>query len=656
MKMNGRTELRGRRYLCLVRCSTAQQTDTSIPDQLKLLRAFGDEHDLVHVDDVVLDGVSGSVPGARTDINDIIRRKSARDDFDVLLVQDMSRFTRGGAEHGMKLEYDLNAAGIDVIFVADHLPEGDHSGILKSVGFYAARQYAKSLSFATTRGSMSSLEQGRTAHCMRVPYGVDRLYISRDGKPLHVIRNLADGTQVKLHPDTGAVLTTYVAETGQGKSSHYRMQANERVVLIPGAPERIEVVRRMFRRRLIDGWGGFRIAKELNETGSPSGNGRPWCVSSVNHILRNPVYTGTGIANRYTSAIYNVRAKNAPKPSLVDRKALAMRGKPAASIRPNADWVEVEYPALKNLLGDLRNLAVAWQSSEIGKSAAGRTPKPANKDRHVNSPYVLKGIVRSKQGNHALTGRTVGRPGNKLRYYAVHRGFTVPKTDKTLRRLIPAEPLERAVIEIVRGVLASAPDLRAKIIRSIEHQRRKLSGDAGDIKKLDAERINITAQIELVIESLGTLGRAAAKSKLQHLEARLADLTHRIGRAEATAPATNEDANEIAENVINRLASIGQRLDGLPRQALRGLLQSLIGKLEVDMETRAVVIELALPDWSQISGFGGNATMCLENSSVRKSDHEAHLALGLRIAVFHCRSSRANRDRQPCWQCRRQAA
>ncbi|HEY8668167.1 MAG TPA: recombinase family protein, partial [Tepidisphaeraceae bacterium] len=153
--MSPQSHLQGRRYICLARCSTAQQADTSNPDQLKLLRAFGDEQQMQYVDSVILDGVTGSVPGARTDIAQIIARKNEKNDFDVLLVQDMSRFTRSGAGHGMTMEYALNAVGIDVIFVADHLPEGDHSGIIKTVGFYAAQQYAKSLSFAVARGSMS---------------------------------------------------------------------------------------------------------------------------------------------------------------------------------------------------------------------------------------------------------------------------------------------------------------------------------------------------------------------------------------------------------------------------------------------------------------------------------------------------------------------
>ena len=58
--MNDRKDihLKGRRYLCLFRCSTTQPSETSIPDQQKLLRRFGDDNGMVHVADVVLDAVA----------------------------------------------------------------------------------------------------------------------------------------------------------------------------------------------------------------------------------------------------------------------------------------------------------------------------------------------------------------------------------------------------------------------------------------------------------------------------------------------------------------------------------------------------------------------------------------------------------------------
>ena len=105
--------LQGRRYVSLVRCSTDEQADTSPADQAAVLRAFGDEHGMVHAgDDVVLEGVSGSMPGNRDDIARIVARKQARDDFDVLLVQDTSRLTRGGAQVSeMHCNFLINRGG-----------------------------------------------------------------------------------------------------------------------------------------------------------------------------------------------------------------------------------------------------------------------------------------------------------------------------------------------------------------------------------------------------------------------------------------------------------------------------------------------------------------------------------------------------------------
>lgn len=630
----------GRGYLCLARCSTAQQADTSIPDQLKLLRAFGDENGMRFIDSVILDGVTGSVAGARTDIEQIVTRKKTANDFDVLLVQDMSRFTRVGAEHGMKLEYDLNAAGIDVVFVADRLPDGDHSGIIKTVGFYAAQQYAKSLSFAVARGLMSSLEQGRIAHTLCVPYGIDRLLVSLDSKPLHVIRNLSDGTQQKLHPETGAVLATFEAERGKNRASHYRMQPNEKVVLIPGDPERIAAVRHMFRRRLIDGWAGFRIAGELDQMGVRSGKGGPWCVTSINSILKNPVYTGIGIANRYSQGIYNRRSKNAPKPSMTDRKTLANRKKPKQHVRPREEWIEIEHALLKDYLGDLRDRAVVWQKVQLAKQDASRIHTPASKDRHIDSSYFLKGILKSTDG-HPLTGRTVGNP--KTRYYAIHRGFTTPKRDKTMRRLIPADQLEKAVLEVVRDVLLSAPALKARLIGQIEHQRQRADNDSTDLDKLEIERMKLCQQIEFVIDSLGSVGQDAAKTKLQQLEAKLTAVISRIEQARAATKIETRSAESIAGEMIANLTKIAATIQTLPMATLRPLLMALIARLEVDMTTKAVKIDLAIPSW------GSENALCLEDKAVQRPVIQAQMTIPLDSA--DCSYRRVGRH--PCFNCRR---
>jgi integrase len=149
---------------------------------------------------------------------------------------------------------------------------------------------------------------------------------------------------------------------------------------------------------------------------------------------------------------------------MTDRKSLAHRKQPKQQIRPREEWIEIQHPMLNDYLGELRDRAVVWQKEQLKKQEPSFTRKPASKDRHIDSSYFLKGILKSTDG-HPLTGRTVGTP--KARYYAIHRGFTTPKRDKTMRRLIPADQLETTVLNILRDMLLSTPDLKSRLINQI---------------------------------------------------------------------------------------------------------------------------------------------------------------------------------------------
>lgn len=196
--------LKGKRYVNLVRCSTMQQADTSVEDQQNLLNQFAAEHDLIHAgEDEVLEGVSGSKPQDRKDIDKLIARKLERDDFDALLVQDISRFTRGGTDHFGKLKYDLEDAGITVVFATmQSTGDSDQDSLVNTIGAYSAKMQAKAMSHAVVRGQMSSLAAQNIPHTFRIPFGIDRLYVGPDGKPRHRIRNLTDGSQQMLAVDT----------------------------------------------------------------------------------------------------------------------------------------------------------------------------------------------------------------------------------------------------------------------------------------------------------------------------------------------------------------------------------------------------------------------------------------------------------------------
>lgn len=57
-------------------------------------------------------------------------------------------------------------------------------------------------------------------------------------------------------------------------------------------PTEAEVVKKIFDLLTEDGYGGIRIAKYLNERGYRTHKGFEWSFSTINNMLRNPIYTG----------------------------------------------------------------------------------------------------------------------------------------------------------------------------------------------------------------------------------------------------------------------------------------------------------------------------------------------------------------------------
>lgn len=264
--------LRGKRFIALARCSTRGQAESSLDDQMRLIRLFASDNGMVEVDAVRLEGVSGSVAeNLDRVIDSLIERKSKANDYEVLLVQDASRFSRAGAGHSAKLRYDLQKSEVEVVSAMGYVPKSDFGEVKDALDAVVARQQAKGIAAGVARGSMSAMAEGRQSHSSRTPYGLDKLYLSADGRPLHIVRtNYDDGSQVRLHPTTGEVIDRYGRNEKTGTPAHYRKQRGERIVYIPGEPTVKQAVYEMYRSYFVDKRGYAAIAKELNGRGVAS--------------------------------------------------------------------------------------------------------------------------------------------------------------------------------------------------------------------------------------------------------------------------------------------------------------------------------------------------------------------------------------------------
>src|SRR4051812_37416545 len=81
--------------------------------------------------------------------------------------------------------------------------------LIKVAKYEAAQEQAFSISQRSAQGSQLALEDGRNITSSHTPYGCWRLYLTTDSKASHIICDLRDGRQQKLHPQTLAVIDTY---------------------------------------------------------------------------------------------------------------------------------------------------------------------------------------------------------------------------------------------------------------------------------------------------------------------------------------------------------------------------------------------------------------------------------------------------------------
>lgn len=629
-----RQNYRGRRALRLLRVSSAGQAEYSIPHQDAVTAQFIAREGIELHDTVELPGVSGSIPGNRRDIAEIIERKKRGESFDLLIVLDSSRLTRAGGFHVQQIEADLEDAGIEIVYVNDPTPEGDAGDIYKFMQGWSNQQAAKKISEGATRGMMAALEDGRKLPFGRPQYGIDKLYLSPDGRKLHIIRNLADGTQQQLHPETGDVIATFGRNERTGTPAHYTKQKHERVVPIPGDPKRVAVICTMFELHYVQGRGSRYIARYLNDRGVPNASGAAWSTGVIANMLVNPIYIGWGVGRRTTKSIYNMigRPGQGPQPSLAESKELRNRRQPLLRYRPTEDWWAREFETLSDLLPEhLQALARPKIEQKLLDQVEKKVQGTQSLDKHTQSDYILKHLLHSKQGNHPMTGRTTGRQN---RYYLVSRGQSNPESGSVLKRMIPATPLEEAVLRVIEEMLLQNPNIPELMDEVVRAERKRQHPNEGELKKLEAERRKLVKQIDLYIEQVEDTADPDQEERLTLKRSRLRIVNQQLNTIRSNDRTDGLDIADQTSRLVQAFSEIGENLRKLPPAALRAVVQHFIPELVVDLETRQVEMTLALPDWvTDIERL--RAAVCLGNRMACHSGTEAHTP-SVVIARINC--------------------
>jgi DNA invertase Pin-like site-specific DNA recombinase len=636
----------------MARASDASEGTTSTEAQVAMLRAYGDQIGMIYVDKIALDDVTGSMPGKRQDMAALLERKKSANDFDVLVLQRLDRLTRSGSGHGFWFEHECRCAGIQLLFVGDDIPDGRYANLIKVAKYEAAQEQAFSISQRSTQGAQLALEDGRNVTSSHTPYGCWRLYLHADGSPSHIIRDLRDGRQQKLHHETYEVIDTY-GQIGGGAKGHYRKQKNEKTMLMLGDRNEIEVVREIFNLHFVTGWGGKRIADHLNAKGISSPQGKGWSQRQAEVIYEQEVYTGRSVGNRSSSAIYHERNNGAPKAVNLDPAIHATAKNIPVRWRPLSEWFIQDQPLMSDFLDDdVRRLAMAeheelWQR----RGDAGRPKRP--KSKHKASDYLLTGLLFAKQDGEPLVGVLCGRVGHKVRYYRHRRARRSYRKGSVFNRMFPAEALEKAAMDVVQQIFSETPLLREQILKIVTEQSA-ITDDGTALEDLRSRREQLRKRTELLVTSLDEETLADARPELERLRIERRSLDEQIAAKEATTRARTVDPQTVTDRIVAQLTEMSIKMKTTPTFALRQLLGTVVEKIVADMESKEVEIFLAVPSSCVFPQQNAEDAMRLVGSRASSTSHETHQTHGVKLGVVDCRYVKL--PTSVCFECGRRTA
>lgn len=193
--------------------------------------------------------------------------------FRAVLVYDVSRWGRfQDADEAAHYEYLCKSSGVPVHYCAEQFPnDNSMSGLLlKALKRTMAGEYSRELS-AKVKGGQFRLARMGYKMGGHTPFGLRRQLLDLNGRP----------KQLLSYRERKSIV-------------------NDRVTLIPGPPEEVATVERIFREFADEQRTLKAIADALNRDGILFVTGNRWTPCTVTNVLRNPKYLGLQIWGRTT--------------------------------------------------------------------------------------------------------------------------------------------------------------------------------------------------------------------------------------------------------------------------------------------------------------------------------------------------------------------
>jgi len=203
--------------------------------------------------------------------------------FDAILVQDVSRWGRfQNPDQAAHYEFMCREAGIQVVYCAE--PFGTDiapiNTIVKHLKRVMAGEFSRELSVKLARAHRQQASLG-FRQGSRLIYGFRRVLVDPSGKPKQFL------------------------QPGERKALR-----NDKVVVVPGPPKELDVIRRIFRLYVLKQFSLVEIASRLALDGVRGYDARPLSPAMIRNIISSELCIGRMTYNRTAHRLQGAMLKN----------------------------------------------------------------------------------------------------------------------------------------------------------------------------------------------------------------------------------------------------------------------------------------------------------------------------------------------------------
>jgi DNA invertase Pin-like site-specific DNA recombinase len=340
-----------------VRMSTDKQV-YSTQNQSDAIAAYAALHNLTIVRTYSDEGRSGlrmdGRQGLKELIGDVVLGNA---NFNRILVYDVSRWGRfQDTDESAHYEFICKEAGVRVEYCVEEFKNDGSmmSAVMKNLKRAMAGEYSRELSNKVFAAQCRLVKMG---FWQGGPpgFGLHRLLIDEHGNPKGLLTH--------------------------GQRKHLQ---SDRVILRPGPPEELEVVRDIFRQFVIERKTESEIARVLNRRRTLNRYGRPWTSWTIRSLLMNENYIGNYVYNRKT---FRLRQKGRPNSrNLWVRAAGAFE----AIVDPSLFAMAQERRTRRRYMLSDRELLARLGSVLREKGQLSRTVIDESEDLPCHSTYIAR--------------------------------------------------------------------------------------------------------------------------------------------------------------------------------------------------------------------------------------------------------------------------